>query len=240
MTSLLESADISASGAPAGARRPAPRRRWIVWILVPSMLLLAYAMVRGFLATSFVVASTSMQPAIEPGDRIIVHRALDDDQLRHGDIIVFDGTNGFASTELSPHQSENVAARLRSASAAVLGVNLGERNFVKRVVGLPGDRVVCCDDQGRVTVNGVALTETYLLPGQLPSELPFDVTVPPERVWVMGDHRSDSADSRAHLDSPSGGMVSVDNIVGRATSRYWPLSRLSGFTPPSAFSAVNR
>ncbi|HET6693643.1 MAG TPA: signal peptidase I [Pedococcus sp.] len=241
MSTVLDPPEVAAGDAPAEANPSVPSRRpWAAWLLVVGILLVGYVLIRGFLATSFVVASTSMQPAIEPGDRIIVERALDDDELRRGDIVVFDGTHGFASLGRSPHQSESIAARMWAGTVAVFGVDVGERDFVKRIVGLPGDRVVCCDDQGRVSVNGVALTESYLMPDELPSEVTFDVVVPPERVWVMGDNRSRSSDSRAHLSSPSGGMVFVDNIVGRATVRYWPLSRTGGFTPPSAFTAVNR
>ena len=241
MSTVLDPPEVAAGDAPAEANPSVPSRRpWAAWLLVVGILLVGYVLIRGFLATSFVVASTSMQPAIEPGDRIIVERALDDDELRRGDIVVFDGTHGFRLSGTQPppvgeHRGPDVGGhcrglRGRRRRARLRQADRGPARRPRR----------CCDDQGRVSVNGVALTESYLMPDEVPSEVTFDVVVPPERVWVMGDNRSRSSDSRAHLSSPSGGMVFVDNIVGRATVRYWPLSRTGGFTPPSAFTAVNR
>ena len=84
----------------------------------------------------------------------------------------------------------------------------------------------CCAPDGRLEINGVAVTEPYVAPGQKPSDLTFDVTVPPDRFWVMGDNRGSSADSRAHLGDPGGGMVPGDDIIGKVWVRYWPLDRL--------------
>lgn len=201
---------------------------------------LGLVVVRGFLFQSFMVPSTSMQPTIEPGDRILVNRTVEDDDLKRGDIIVFDGTRGFASATLSPHQAEGLMPRLTSGFVSVLGINLGERDYVKRVVGLPGDRVRCCDAGGRITVNGRPLDEVYLAEGERPSDMPFEVVVPAERVWVMGDHRSLSGDSRAHLHGATSGMVHVDNIVGRAELTFWPLSRVGRFSPPSSLDDTTR
>jgi signal peptidase I len=116
--------------------------------------------------------------------------------------------------------------------ASSLSIRLNESDYVKRVVGLPGDHVVCCDISGLLTVNGIAVVEPYLYPGDKPSDLTFDVTVPVERVWVMGDHRSDSADSRAHLGDPGGGMVRLDDVIGRAGMIYWPPSRVGVLGAP--------
>jgi signal peptidase I len=106
------------------------------------------------------------------------------------------------------------------------------------VIGLPGDRIVCCDEQGRLTVNGVPLDEPYLFPLDLPSRDRFDVLVPPGRVWVMGDHRSRSADSRAHLADPGGGTVPMDKIVGRAVAIVWPLGRAGWLPIPESFERL--
>ena len=116
-----------------------------------------------------------------------------------------------------------------------------ENHLIKRVIGLPGDHVVCCDEGGRITINGTAIKEPYLKPGDAASEQDFDITVPSGRVWVMGDHRSNSADSRVH-DGPenNGSQGSVDErlIVGRAVALVWPLDHLTWLSNPTATFAT--
>ena len=108
------------------------------------------------------------------------------------------------------------------------------------VVGVGGDHVVCCDELGRITVNGVPLDEqSYLYPADAPSDQAFDVVVPDGMLWLMGDHRSNSADSRAHLGDPGGGMVPASRVVGRVMNVLWPLNRISSVPVPESFSAVN-
>lgn len=110
---------------------------------------------------------------------------------------------------------------------------------IKRVIGVGGDRVVCCDKQRRITVNGTPLEEaSYLYPGDYPSGDTFDVKVPEGKLWLMGDHRSASADSRAHMEEPGGGFVAVDDVIGKAVVRYWPLSRGYLFSQPDIFDKV--
>jgi signal peptidase I len=109
--------------------------------------------------------------------------------------------------------------------AWAFGSPSGSHMYVKRVIGLPGERVTCCDAQRRITVDGVPLEESYLHPGDSPSDVRFDVLVPAGRIWVMGDHRSDSADSRAHLGDPGGGTIPLTRVVGRAEAVYWPPDR---------------
>ncbi|MEV0582427.1 signal peptidase I [Nonomuraea sp. NPDC050310] len=110
---------------------------------------------------------------------------------------------------------------------------------IKRVIGIGGDQVKCCDAKDRITVNGVPLEESsYLYPGDKPSEHEFSVKVPPGKLWLMGDHRSASADSRAHYEDP-GGWISVDDVEGSAFFRYWPLNRIAVISTPESFAKLN-
>ncbi|MEV0825609.1 signal peptidase I [Nonomuraea rubra] len=110
---------------------------------------------------------------------------------------------------------------------------------IKRVIGIGGDKVVCCDKQKRITVNGTPLDEqSYLYPDDFASGDDFDVTVPAGKLWLMGDHRSASADSRAHMEEPGGGFISEDDVIGKAVLRYWPLSRGYLFSRPDIFDKV--
>jgi len=112
-------------------------------------------------------------------------------------------------------------------------------DFVKRVIGLAGDHVVCCDAEGRITVNDVPLDEdSYIFPGDVPSDMNFDVIVPEGKLWMMGDHRSNSADSRYHLGDPGGGMVPQSRVVGRVMNVLWPLGRLQTIPIPENFAQI--
>jgi signal peptidase I len=196
-------------------------------------------LVRGFLVESFFIPSGSMEPTLEPADRILVNKIGGASSLQRGDLVVFDGTRTFADRAPEPGsgQSSGVGGVLRSM-AARLPVHLNESDYVKRVVGLPGDHVVCCDLSGLLTVNGQAVSEPYLYPGDLPSDLTFDVRVPAARIWVMGDHRSVSADSRAHLGDPGGGMVRLDDVIGRAGMIYWPPGRVRVLDAPGPLASA--
>jgi signal peptidase I len=159
---------------------------------------------RVFVGEAYVIPSGSMRPLLLPGDRVLVLTlGQGPDAVRRGDVVVFDG-KGLFDTSGDEHE------------------------FVKRVIGLPGDRITCCDPEGRLLVDGEPLDEPYVYPGNAPSELRFDVQVPDDRLWLMGDHRGESADSRAHLGDPGGGMVPVNRVAGRVTTIVWPLSRLGG------------
>ncbi|HEX7537248.1 MAG TPA: signal peptidase I [Dermatophilaceae bacterium] len=197
------------------------RHRWLVVIGAALVLMM---LVRGFLVESFYIPSGSMEPTLEPADRILVNKIGGASSLQRGDLVVFDGTHSFADRAAESESGSGIG-RVLGSMASRLPIHLNESDYVKRVVGLPGDHVVCCDLSGLLTVNGDAVQEPYLFPGDKPSGLTFDVRVPAARIWVMGDHRSVSADSRAHLGDPGGGMVRLDDVIGRAGMIYWPPSR---------------
>ncbi len=214
------------------APRHATRLRWLVVVVVA---LLVTLVVRGFLVQSFYVPSASMQPTLQPGDRIMVTRV---GAVHRGDVVVFDGSTTFAAGGSTGPAPTGLVTRVVSGVASLLSVQTHESDYVKRVVGVAGDHVVCCDAQGALRVNGVAVHEPYLYPGDKPSDLTFDVTVPAGHIWVMGDHRSDSADSRAHLGDPGGGMVRLDDVIGRAALVYWPLGRTATLSSPGELADI--
>lgn len=198
-----------------------PALKTLGWV---TAVVVSIVLVRLLLVQSFTIPSTSMEPLLEPGDRVVVSR-LDAlfGSVQRGDVVIFDG-RGVFDPELGPGPSPVAAAG--RAVAGALGAPVGESDYVKRVVGLPGERVTCCDPQGRITVDGVALDEPYVMPGEEPSEVRFDVRVPAGRLFVLGDHRSESGDSRSHLGDPGGGTVPLDKVVGRVVAVMWPFDRL--------------
>lgn len=194
--------------------------------------LLVVVVVRSLFVQTFSVPTGSMQPTIEPGDRVLVNRLVRGGDLHRGDVVVFDGRHAFRG-----EGDGGAGARLARTVLGALTLDSGT-DYVKRVVGLPRDRVTCCDASGRLVVNGVAVTEPYLFPGDVPSAVTFDVIVPDGAIWVMGDHRSASADSRSYLGSPGGGMVEQGDVTGQVTMRYWPPGRLGSLGGPGPLSTV--
>lgn len=219
-------------GAPGSRRPPAARagaRGGFSFGRVVALLLaagLAVAGVRTLVVQSFVIPSASMEPLLSVGDRVLVSRP---DHLfgdvRRGDVIVFDG-RGVFEAPASPARTPLAAAG--RAVAGALGAPIGESDYVKRVIGLPGERIICCDAAGRLSVDGRPLDEPYLAGAGPASSVPFDIRVPAGRLWVMGDNRDDSGDSRAHLGDPGGGTVPLDHVVGRVVSIWWPWGRATG------------
>ncbi|MEV6330929.1 signal peptidase I [Streptomyces sp. NPDC051909] len=190
-----------------------------------------------FVLQPFLVPSSSMEPTLQVGDRILVNKLAYrfGDEPRRGDVVVFDGTGSFVEEQPAGNP---VTGLLHDAAAALGLAEPDETDFVKRVVGTGGDRVVCCDKAGRITVNGVPVTETYVMLGDRPSNVRFDIVVPDGTLWVMGDHRSQSSDSRDHLGRPGGGMVPVEQVIGRADWIGWPVGRWSTVPDTEAFDAV--
>jgi signal peptidase I len=222
----------AASRGVAGVKGARRRARWWPYVVLGIVLVV---LVRAFVVQSFSVPSESMQPTIEPGDRILANRLVRGDDVRRGDLVVFDGTEAFPVSG-EPAETGPWATLGRSLAAA-LTLDTGT-DYVKRVIGLPGDRVTCCDTAGRVEVNGIGVDEPYLMPGDRPSDLTFDAVVPAGHLWVLGDHRSASGDSRSYLGRPGGGMVPMDAVIGQATVRYWPPGRLGSLGDPGPVSTV--
>lgn len=197
-------------------------------------------LIKTFLAQAFFIPSASMQDTLIEGDRVLVSKLTPGPfEIERGDVVVFKDPGGwlgpFGTASSSPWKS--TAAQVLTF-VGLLPQDAGE-HLIKRVIGLPGDRVACCDAEGRLTVNGEPIDEPYLKPGSLPSEFEFDVRVPEGHLWVMGDNRQNSQDSRAHLGDPGGGMVPVEDVVGSAFVVLWPLDRIALLQDPDeTFEAV--
>jgi len=215
-----------------------PQRLRRLGLIVAGAGVVLLRMVRGLLLQAFYIPSGSMEPTLQPDDRILVNKIGVASSLKRGDLVVFDGTRTFAPHSVVDSEQPSAVGTMMGAMASMLSLQTDQSDYVKRVIGLPGDHVVCCDAKGLITVNDVAVHEQYLYPGDQPSDLTFDVTVPSERVWLMGDHRSDSSDSRAHLGDPGGGMVRLNDVIGRVVVVYWPLSRAGILRAPALLEGI--
>ncbi len=222
-----------------GRRRRARKRSFLRELPVTLVAaLLISLLIKTFLVQAFLIPSESMEDTLLVHDRVIVNKLADKpDEIHRGDVVVFRDPGGWLPDE----KTDDVDVRgLIHRGLVFVGIapSASARDLVKRVIGVGGDTVVCCDSQKRVTVNGVPLDESsYLYPGDraTPSQAAFNVRVPQGRLWVMGDHRSESADSRFHLGDPGGGFVPVSDVVGRAFARVWPLSRAGWLKQPATF-----
>lgn len=212
------------------------------WWDIPLTIVIALGVVlviTTFVAKPFSIPSGSMEDTLQVGDRVLVNRLVFHTRdIERGDVIVFDGSDSFVPANEVP-QRNPVAGALAWVGQSIGLVPPDSTDFVKRVIGVPGDRVTCCDAQGRILVNGEPLEETsYLYPGDAPSDQDFDVVVPAGMLWVMGDHRSNSADSRSHMGDPGGGFVPESKVIGRAMAVLWPLGRVQSVEIPASFAGV--
>lgn len=197
--------------------------RFVLCALAAAVVLVA--LVRAFVMDIYYIPSESMQPLLDPGDRVLVSRTeYRSGGIQRGDVVVFDGRGSLAP--LNNGDAAPVAAA--KSLARWVGLVGSDSVYVKRVIGIPGDRITCCTaEEPRLQVNGTPVGEPYVYPGDAPSEQNFDVIVPEGRLWLLGDHRSRSADSRSLLGAPGGGLISEERVIGRATAIVWPLERSS-------------
>ncbi len=229
-------------------RAPGRTRRWSLWHELPVLVVVALAIalvIKSFVVQPFFIPSSSMEDTLMIGDKVLVNKLVYHFRAIHrGDIIVFDGTGSWNPAPAPTRPSGDPFVRAYDATlrplfhsiAGLFGTPADETDFIKRVIGLPGDHVVCCNAQGLVTVNGVPLHESsYLFPGAAPSLIRFNIVVPPGRLWVMGDNRQISDDSRMRQYDPGRGTVPENEVIGRAFVIVWPPSRWRILPIPSTF-----
>ncbi|GHF84674.1 signal peptidase I [Streptomyces fimicarius] len=211
-------------------------------VLVVVALLIALVL-KTFLVQAFVIPSGSMEQTIRIGDRVLVDKLTPwfGSKPERGDVVVFKDPGGWLQQE-NPGEKKDPPIGVKQATELLTFIGLlpsdDEQDLIKRVIAVGGDTVKCCGEDGRITVNGVPLAETYLHPDDRPSAISFEVKVPEGRLFVMGDHRSDSADSRFHLDEPDRGTVSEKEVVGRAVVIAWPFGHWSTLEERDTFTAV--
>ena len=220
------------------------RLSWLTEFVVLVAIALAIALVvKTYLVQPFVIPSGSMEDTLLVNDKVIVNKLVGHiSQIHRGDIVVFDGAGNWDAPTAT---SSDPLVRVYRNLLSLFGDDAGQTDYIKRVIGLPGDHVACCNAQGLVTVNGIPLHESsYLYPGSAPSTIRFSVVVPPGRLWVMGDNRGDSSDSRLHDCSIVGaacvpwdrdGTIPESAVIGRAFMVIWPFSRIKVLWVPSTF-----
>jgi len=231
-----ESAGKSAPGegqsAPAAGKKKRSFGRELLTIVLAAAILTL--LVKAFVVQVYKIPSASMENTLQIGDRVLVNKVVYHFRgIARGDIVVFSGQDSWGPD--APPPSSDPVVRLFDDVLSGIGLQNDQTYYIKRVIGLPGDHVACCTD-GKVTVNGVPLSESsYLFPGNPPSTFKFSEVVPPGHLWVMGDHRSDSDDSRFHPGDPGGGAIPENQVVGRAFLIVWPPSQFRDLPIPSTF-----
>ena len=249
MAHLARSTEPARDDEPGDSRGPSVhrhrlsrRKKGSFWRELPILVLTALVLtflIQTFLARVYVIPSASMEPTLHgcPGctdDRVLVDKLTYRFRSpRPGDVVVFRGTDSWGS-EFTSQRSDNVLVRGLQQAGSVIGLAPpDERDFVKRVIAVGGQTVKCCDKQNRVTVDGVALNEPYaVFAGHEPQEDFGPVTVPQGNLWMMGDNRNNSADSRRHVADQRSGTVPVSNVIGKARVIVLPLTRWQGIADP--------
>jgi signal peptidase I len=218
-----------------------------LWQEIPLLMLIALGLavlVRTFFFQAFYIPSGSMEDTLRIGDRVVVNKlSYNFGDPERGDVVVFRGPDNWVP-ENSADPNSSFFTKLGRGLGDLVGISQpGEKDFIKRVIGVPGDRVSCCDVKGRVYVNGVAIDEGFVTkdanldaaktPGRCGPRAFDEVTVEPGMIFVMGDHRLVSQDSRCQ------GQVPIENVVGRAFYIVWPASRWGGLDVGDTFAGVH-
>ena len=189
------------------------------------LALLVSLLIKSFLVQFFYIPSGSMENTLQVKDRVAVNRVpFIGNDVSRGDVIVFRDPAGWLPEASSA--SENRITNAIREGLVIVGIipNPAKQYLVKRVIGVAGDKVVAKDQV--LTINGKPTNEPYIFAGNTPSDTDFNITVPEGKVWVMGDHRGASGDSRVHQDDVNNGMVPVEKITGRVIAIIWPLSQI--------------
>ena len=207
------------------------RRAWFLTILeffaLAAIAVVVTVIIKTFLVQAFYVPSGSMETTLNKDERILVNRLASKPQdIKRGDIIVFSDPDHWLGPNSMPQERPwyDIGSKVLE-TVGVLPADSGE-HLVKRVIGMGGDTVECCTAEGLLRINGVPVNERYLDPGIAPSEIEFSVKVPKGQLWVMGDNRSNSRDSRQHQLETGNGFVPATRVVGRAWAVFYPLSRI--------------
>jgi signal peptidase I len=209
---------------------------WQETILLLGLALVLALVIKSLFVQAFYIPSPSMEPLFIKNDRILVQKVSywGGATPSRGDIVVFKDPGGWLNEADTTTPQGPVTKLMEKVGLYPTGGHL-----VKRVIGIGGDRVVCCDAQGRITVNGKALNEKAYLPkGTAPSQIKFDRTIPKDHLWMMGDNRSFSYDSRGHMGGPGGGFVSDDLVVGKVFTLIWPWKRAEFIHRPATFEGI--
>ena len=184
--------------------------------------------IKSFLVQFFYIPSGSMENTLQVKDRVAVNKVpFISKSIERGDVVVFRDPDNWLP-EIIDYSTNKYVAKAKNALVAV-GVlpNPTKQYVVKRVIGVGGDRVVCCTKDGNLSVNDVEIIEPYIFAGNKPSEMNFDVTVPKGKLWVMGDHRGASADSRYHQEDINNGFVAESKVTGRVVGVIWPFKNIT-------------